>query len=298
MIFQHGLVSNAREPRLAMTEKQSRPRLPGAPKPTTMPRVDLIVLGSGSSGNTAVIRTDSGVLLIDAGLSAKKTLQRLCSAGIEPADITAVLLTHEHGDHAGGLPVLLRSLRCPVYASRLTASEVREQDERNAAADWRLFVTGSTFAIGSFQVTAFSVPHDASDPVGFTIRHGSLSIGILTDLGHVNHSVVHHVTGVHCLFVEANHDEAMLQSDTRRPLSIKQRILSPHGHLSNRAAADLVSRARTNALRHVVLGHLSRDCNTSELAMAAMDGALNTDGELSIVCAAPDDSLPPVRVRG
>jgi phosphoribosyl 1,2-cyclic phosphodiesterase len=260
--------------------------------------VELIVLGSGSSGNTAVLRAGDRVILIDAGLSARKTLQRLALADVEPGQISAVLLTHEHGDHAGGLPVLLRSLRCPVYATRLTADEVRGQDERNAAADWRLFSTGSRFAVDCFEVTAFSVPHDAADPVGFTIRGGSLSIGVLTDLGHVNHSVVHHVTGVDALFVEANHDEEMLRADTKRPFSIKQRIMSPHGHLSNRAAADLAMRVRSGALRHVVLGHLSRDCNTADLALAAVSEALQGRAAVHVVCSPPDEMLPPVRLDG
>ncbi len=251
--------------------------------------VELIVLGSGSSGNTAVLRADGCTILLDAGLSARKTLQRLALAGINPGEISAILLTHEHGDHTGGLPVLLRSMQCPVYATRLTAEEVRGQDGRNAAADWRLFSTGGLFSLGAFEVTAFSVPHDASDPVGFTIRCRSLSLGLLTDLGHANHSVVDHVTGVDCLFIEANHDEELLRADTKRPFSIKQRIMSPHGHLSNRAAADLAVRARTAALRHVVLGHLSRDCNRPELATALVSSALN-DAAVNVVCA-PEDGI-------
>lgn len=255
--------------------------------------MEFIVLGSGSSGNTALLRTEGCALLVDAGLSARKTLLRLAEAGIEPAEISAILLTHEHGDHAGGLPVLLRSLRCPVYATRLTAEEIRRQDERNAAADWRLFATGCEFSVGPFSVAAFSVPHDASDPVGFTIRAGRSSIGVLTDLGHVNHSVVHHVTGVDCLFVEANHDEEMLRADSKRPFSIKQRIMSPHGHLSNRATAELAVRARSEALRHIVLGHLSRDCNTAELAVSTVSSALAGTGVI-VTCAEQDIIHPAV----
>lgn len=258
--------------------------------------VELIVLGSGSSGNTAVLRAAGSALLIDAGLSARKTLQRLAEAGVEPGEISAILLTHEHGDHTGGLPVLLRTLRCPVYATRLTADEVRGQDERNVAADWRLFSTGGAFSMGCFGITAFSVPHDASDPVGFTIRAGDVSIGILTDLGHVNRSVVHHVAGVSCLFVEANHDEDLLRADAKRPFSIKQRIMSPHGHLSNLAAAELAARACTPLLRHVVLGHLSRDCNTAELAVSAVSAALSGWHAVEVICSRPDEPLAPVRL--
>ena len=258
--------------------------------------MELIVLGSGSSGNTAVLRSGDTAILLDAGLSARKTLQRLAAAGLDPAQISAILLTHEHGDHAGGLAVLLQTLRCPVYATRLTAEEVRGQDPRNAAAEWRLFATGSSFTLESFQVTAFSVPHDAADPVGFSIRRESVSIGVLTDLGHVTNSVLHHVTGADCLFVEANHDEQLLQSDTKRPFSIKQRIMSPHGHLSNRAAAELVGKARSARLRRVVLGHLSRDCNTAELAVAAVEASLNGHGAVAVSCARHDELMPPVSI--
>lgn len=258
--------------------------------------MELIVLGSGSSGNTAVLRSGDTAILLDAGLSARKTLQRLAAAGLEPGQISAILLTHEHGDHAGGLPVLLQTLRCPVYATRLTAEEVRGQDPRNAAAEWRLFATGNSFTLESFEITAFSVPHDAADPVGFSIRSESVSIGLLTDLGHVTNSVLHHVTGADCLFVEANHDEQLLQSDTKRPFSIKQRIMSPHGHLSNRAAAELVGKARSARLRRVVLGHLSRDCNTSELAVAAVEAVLNGHGSVAVSCARHDEPMPPMQI--
>lgn len=258
--------------------------------------MELIVLGSGSSGNTAVLRSGDTAILLDAGLSARKTLQRLAAVGLEPAQISAILLTHEHGDHAGGLPVLLQTLRCPVYATRLTAEEVRSQDPRNAAAEWRLFATGNSFTLESYEVTAFSVPHDAADPVGFNIRCESVSIGILTDLGHVTNSVLHHVNGADCLFVEANHDEQLLQSDTKRPFSIKQRIMSPHGHLSNRAAAELVGKARSARLRRVVLGHLSRDCNTAELAVAAVEAVLNGHGSVAVSCARHDEPMPPMQI--
>jgi phosphoribosyl 1,2-cyclic phosphodiesterase len=230
-------------------------------------------------------------VLLDAGLSARRLLSRLAAAGISPDELDAVLLTHEHGDHAAGLPVLLRSLRCPVYATRLTAEEVRTQDPRNGAASWKIFATGSGFTIGSLQISAFSVPHDAADPVGFTLECGGTILGLLTDLGHVNHSVAHHVTGVHCLFVEANHDEAMLQADTKRPFSIKQRIMSSHGHLSNHAAGGLASRIAGGGLRHVVLGHLSRDCNEPELAVSAVRSALGGFPAVHVVAAGQDEVL-------
>lgn len=253
--------------------------------------MELLVLGSGSSGNCAILRAAGTTVMIDAGLGPRKTLARLEAAGVMPTEIEAILLTHEHGDHAGGLPSLLGKLRCPVYTTRLTADEVRSQDPRNETAAWRIFASGSTFTLGALEITAFSVPHDAADPVGFTIRGAETSLAVLTDLGHVNHSVVHHVTGVNCLFIEANHDEDLLQRDTKRPLSIKQRIRSPHGHLSNKSAADLASRAATDALRRVVLGHLSRDCNEPDLAKSVVRAALAAYADVEVLAAGEDETL-------
>lgn len=259
--------------------------------PLSSKAVEFIVLGSGSSGNTAILRCEETIVMIDAGLGPRKTFARLDAAGIPLDSIGAILLTHEHGDHVGGLPALLRQIQCPVYATRLTAEEVRGQDPRNANADWQIFSSGSTFGIGQLEVTAFSVPHDAADPVGFTIRGTGASVAILTDLGHVNHSVVHHATGVNCLFVEANHDEDLLHRDTRRPFSIKQRIRSPHGHLSNNSAADLAARAATPALRSVILGHLSRDCNEPDLAVSVMRSALQAFDGVEVLAATENETL-------
>ena len=253
--------------------------------------VELFVLGSGSSGNTAVLRAAGTTVMIDAGLGSRKTLARLDAAGIALGEIEAILLTHEHGDHARGLPALISKMQCSVYATRLTADEVRSQDPRNESAAWRIFSSGSTFSVGALEITAFSVPHDAADPVGFTIRAAEASLAVLTDLGHVNHSVIHHVTGVNCLFIEANHDEDLLQRDTKRPLSIKQRIRSPHGHLSNTSAADLAARSATDALRRVVLGHLSRDCNEPELAVSVVRAALAAFADVEVLAAREDETL-------
>ena len=257
--------------------------------------MEFTVLGSGSGGNCAIVHCDGATVLVDAGLSARATLARLAEAGFEPSDIDGILLTHEHGDHARGLPVLLRTLRCPVFATRLTAEELQRSDGRNSTADWNLFSTGSTFCIGCIEVTAFSVPHDAADPVGFTIRESRTSMAVLTDLGHVNHSVAHHISGVSCLFVEANHDENLLHADTKRPFSVKQRILSAHGHLSNGAAGELAARILSEDLSHIVLGHLSRDCNTPELAVTAVRSSID-GADVAIFCAEQDSITPTIRL--
>lgn len=255
--------------------------------------MEFTVLGSGSSGNSAILRGDGTTILVDAGLSSRTTLARIAQAGFSPSEIDAILLTHEHGDHARGLPVLLRTLQCPVFATRLTAGELQRSDERNATANWNIFSSGSTFNVGSLEVTAFSVPHDAADPVGFTIRENRVSLAVLTDLGHINNSVAHHASGVSCLFIEANHDEKLLHADTKRPFSVKQRILSPHGHLSNNAAAELAARILSGTLSHVVLGHLSRDCNTPDLAVAAVRASLE-GADVTVFCAEQDAAMPTI----
>lgn len=145
--------------------------------------------------------------------------------------------------------------------------------------------------IGHLEVAAFSVPHDAADPVGFKLRSGEVSLGIATDLGHTTHSVKHHLAGVNALFVEANHDEALLREDTKRPFSIKQRILSPHGHLSNHAAGELAKYICSTKLRHIVLGHLSRDCNTVDLALATVRNHLPLEADIEVSCATQDEIL-------
>jgi phosphoribosyl 1,2-cyclic phosphodiesterase len=145
-------------------------------------------------------------------------------------------------------------------------------------AEWKLFKSGSRFELGELSVNPFSVPHDAADPVGFVLASGNSSFGVLTDLGSATRQITNAVQGVSALLVESNHDESLLQNDTKRPWSVKQRILSRHGHLSNQAAADLVASAASPSLRHIALAHLSADCNTPELARTAVREKLESTG--------------------
>lgn len=222
------------------------------------------VLGSGSAGNATYIETDETRLLVDAGFSARQIRKRLASIGRTPENLTAILITHEHSDHSQGVRLLSEKLGTPVYCNRLTR-EVLQSQCRHALAGG-VFETGSSFEVGDVLVDTFSVPHDAEDPVGFLIRTESGNVGFLTDLGHATRLVVERVREAHVLLLEANHDVQMLQDDLRRPWSLKQRILSRHGHLSNEAAAATVEQIFSDQLRHLYLGHLSRDCNRPELA--------------------------------
>ena len=229
----------------------------------------LTILGSGSAGNCALVETPKTRLLIDGGLSCLQIKQRLAGCGINPLEIDGILLTHEHGDHAGGLDVWCRQFQTPIYCNALTAEALRRQSPENAK-DWRIFMTGNDFTVGDVSVQTFSVPHDAMDPVGFVLHHGTSALGFLTDLGFATKLACERVRQAHTLVIEANHDEQLLQNDTRRPWSTKQRIMSRHGHLSNAAAANVVGGMLGGNIRRTILGHLSRDCNSADLASAAV----------------------------
>ena len=227
--------------------------------------VRFTILGSGSRGNCAYLETDATRLLIDAGFSARQIRQRLASIGRSPETLDGILITHEHSDHIRGLEVLCRSLDLPIYCNRLTRDAIAYQ-MRECRLNFRLFETGAAFELGEVGVETFSVPHDAQDPVGFLLRTAEANIGFLTDLGHATRLVLERVRPANLLVLEANHDLQLLQDDPKRPWSVKQRILSRHGHLSNGAAAEALTALMTAELGHVFLGHLSRDCNRPELA--------------------------------
>jgi phosphoribosyl 1,2-cyclic phosphodiesterase len=196
-----------------------------------------------------------------------------------------VLLTHEHGDHICGLEVLCRKFDVPIYCNALTAEAVRSgyTFERVAAAtNWRIFATGSEFSICDITVQTFPVPHDAVDPLGFAFHAGSGSLGFITDLGYVTKMIVERLRQVQTLVIETNHDEKLLQNDTHRPWPVKQRIQSRHGHLSNTAAASVIEELLPGKVERVVLGHLSRDCNTPKLALETVRASLAKCGRLDV----------------
>lgn len=237
----------------------------------------ITILGSGSAGNAALVESGSHRILIDAGLSARRITRGLEAASVDPASLDGILLTHEHQDHAQGLQVFCKKFPVPVYTNSHTAAVLRP-GLSDLKGEWRIFPTGSDFTIGDFIIHAFSVPHDAADPVGFAVHCGEGCLGYLTDLGYATRLVLDRVRHAHTLVIETNHDEKLLQQDTRRPWAIKQRILSRHGHLSNTAAAEVVASLLGNGLRRVLLTHLSRDCNSTELAESAMRARLAQDG--------------------
>ena len=239
--------------------------------------VKLTLLASGSAGNSAYVETDETRVLVDAGLSPRQTRQRMAGLGRTPENLNAILITHEHSDHIVGLAGLAEKLRVPVYCNRATRDEIVRQLSVTQI-EFRLFTTGASFEVGDIQVETFSIPHDAQDPVGFILRTASGNIGFATDLGHVTRLVAERVRAANVLVLESNHDVKMLQDCLHRPWSLKQRILSRHGHLSNEAAADCTAEIMSGNLRHLYLGHLSRDCNKPDLAFNVVNQRLQQLG--------------------
>jgi len=217
------------------------------------------ILGSGSAGNSTILECGPTRILIDAGLSAKQLCLRLESLGIDPTSLSAILLTHEHGDHVRGLKNFLKKHPTPLYATAETAHVVREQDLGEPV--WKTFEAGQDFTVGHLTIESFSIQHDAVDPVGYVVSNGDFRFGLLSDAGFITSSVRLRLKNLSALFVEANYDDELLELDTKRPWSIKQRISSRHGHLSNIQVEDLIREIAHSDLSQIVFGHLSSDCN-------------------------------------
>jgi phosphoribosyl 1,2-cyclic phosphodiesterase len=252
------------------------------------------MLGSGSAGNSALVSTGHCKILIDGGLSARQLVLRLEQCGVSPEQLDGVLLTHEHGDHICGLEVLCRKFRLPIYSNALTAEAVRYGSELEEHRNWRIFRTGAEFAICDIMVQTFPVPHDAVDPVGFLFHTGTRALGFITDLGYATKMMVERLREVHTLVIETNHDEKLLQADKYRPWPVKQRIMSRHGHLSNSSAAIVISDLLPGKIERVVLGHLSRDCNTPALACTTVRTTCQTmgKGDIEVFCASQTEISP------
>ncbi len=238
--------------------------------------VKLCVLASGSSGNCTFVSTGKTRILIDAGLSAKKTADRLEEIGERVEDLDAICVTHEHGDHIAGLRVLQKKHGIPVYANAGTLDGIRTA-RQGGDVKCLQFTTGSTFEIGDLALEPFSVPHDAYEPVGFVVRTGACAVGVATDIGIVTNLLREKLRNCHIVVIEANHDEELLHA-AARPWSLKQRILSNQGHLSNRASAELIAEVAGDGLSHLFLAHLSADCNSPAHARRMFETVLAAAG--------------------
>ena len=256
----------------------------------------LYVLGSGSAGNALALHHAGTTLLIDAGFSAREILRRAATVGLPLSDVAGLLLTHEHGDHTSGAPQLAKDLGIAVVATAGTWHRLR--DRMGAARHVPLPVLGRV-ELGPFIVESAPTSHDAAEPVAVAISvAGGPRVGIAYDLGRPTAAVRYLLTRLDALVLEANHDEVRLRT-SGYPAVVRHRILGSGGHLSNRAAADLVAELAHPGLGLVVLAHLSERCNTEAEARAAVAAALEA-AELTceLRVARQDVPMGPLIVRG
>lgn len=228
------------------------------------------LLSSGSTANCTFISSGRTRLLIDAGLSRREVFNRLSAIGERAEDLDAILITHEHTDHIGGLVVLARKLDVPVYITERAAPAVAWDDYEPKLVT---FQAGTRLRVGDFEVDSFTVPHDAIDPVGYLLRAEGLRIGVATDLGYVPESVRYHLRETDLLVLESNHDLEMLKVGPY-PWWVKQRVMGRHGHLSNENASDFIRQDMDPRTATVVLAHLSAHNNHPELARLVATQAL------------------------
>ncbi len=222
-------------------------------------------LGSGSGGNGTVVDTDSGTVLIDCGFNAREAELRLGALGLEASSLSAILVTHEHSDHIGGVATLARRFNLPVYATAGTQASGR----LSKVTQTHTILPDESFSVADMHIVAVPVPHDAREPVQFCITWRDWRVGILTDLGSITPRVIDAFSGCHGLLIEANHDRDALARGPY-PATVKHRVAGDWGHLNNEQTRHLIEALDTDALRQLVIGHISRKNNTESMARAAL----------------------------
>jgi len=245
------------------------------------------VLGSGSTGNAVLLVANGTRVLVDAGMSAREIVRRMAMLGEDAKSLDGILVTHEHGDHCGGLRVLIRDLDCPVFISAKTRDayvcESRRvgiaNDEPRKRADALRDRTveidsGHDFQIGKIEFHPFTVPHDAVDNFGFTATHDGVKVATLLDFGHVTTLITERLRGCAAIVIESNHSRDMLKTVEHYPWELKQRILSRLGHLSNEDVAEWLVDGFDGQAQHLVLAHLSQRANNPYLAKITAETAL------------------------
>ena len=254
------------------------------------------LLGSGSKGNALYVEGPGGALLVDCGLSARQVLLRLEARGLASHGIRAILITHEHRDHLAGARVLAKRLRCPVLFTEPTWRAALAKDQRLAEVRRESFAPGGGFELAGLCLRAFSLSHDAVDPVGLEISLGAARLGLATDLGQVTRLVQARLQGCQALVVESNHDPQMLAQGPYQEW-LKQRVRSRQGHLSNQQGAELIESLHHRGLRQVVLAHLSETNNRPDLAGRAAGRVLERlASRAELVVAAQDRPTPVLEI--
>ena len=228
-------------------------------------------IASGSSGNCIYVGAGKDHILIDAGISRKRIVDGLREIGVEPEELSGILVTHEHIDHIRGIPMMAKMFGTPVFATGGTLDELLLKDKNQDLKRENLYqvYADEPVAIGNLRVTPFAMSHDAAEPVCYTVETAGKKVGMATDLGEYDETIISHLSGSDCILLEANHDISMLEAGSY-PYTLKRRILGNRGHLSNEAAGQLLCRLHHKKLRYVFLSHLSKENNYPELAYEAV----------------------------
>jgi phosphoribosyl 1,2-cyclic phosphodiesterase len=233
--------------------------------------VQFASLGSGSKGNATLVRADDTLVMIDCGFSLRETIRRMARLQVEPRQLDAILVTHEHADHSSGVAALSRKFHIPVYLTHGTFSTGR----CDGSYDQRLFNCEDSFTIRSLSIKAVAVPHDAVEPCQYRLSWGEYTLGVLTDLGSITPHVIDNFRACHGLLLEFNHDLPMLLEGPYPP-HLKQRVGGDWGHLNNLQAVELLRQIDCAALRHLVVAHISEKNNSRERAQSALLSVLDS----------------------
>ena len=235
----------------------------------------LTSIASSSSGNCTLIQGETTDILIDAGVSCKKICEGLTSLNSGIDRISAIFITHEHSDHTNGLKIISKKYHIPIYGTADTLKEIARSDSKNEIDSilYHAIEPDRPILINELEILAFRNSHDAADPVGYRINSGCRSVAVATDLGHYTDYTVEHLKNVNALLIESNHDIHMLEVGPYT-YALKRRILSDKGHLSNDSCGELVCRIAHDELKGILLGHLSKENNFPQMALATMENVL------------------------
>ncbi len=234
-------------------------------------------LYSGSSGNCLFVESNNAKILIDAGVSLKKIENALESININPSDLNAIIVTHEHTDHIQSLGNLSKKFDLPVFATSKTFDAMPKQSEKISENNKKNININEKFSIGDIEILPFQIPHDAADPCGFTLVSDNNKISIATDLGHMTNDILKEIDGSEFILLESNYDSNVLKY-TKYPFKLKERIAGPTGHLSNKTAGQTINYLIKSGLKTAMLGHLSKESNFPELAYQTVIDEILSDG--------------------
>ena len=252
------------------------------------------VLASSSQGNATVVSTGRVSVLVDAGISCLRLRKGLEECGITPQQVAGIFITHEHTDHTCGLGQFCKKFDTRIYCSRYLSFDMREAAPGTACT---YLEPGAAVELEDLRITPFSVSHDAADPLGYLFESGGAKLGYVTDTGRIMRGMDELLAGVDALYLESNYDEEMLQN-SGRPKRLIERITCASGHLSNVQACEFIRTVGHPALRHLVLAHISPECNTPQIAAAAMQCTRDELGlaDTQLQCAARANRLPWIEI--